>query len=147
MEKSIRVHWIRATMISNESCVKIRRKSISFLPLRLLVPFCPPDCLASLFYTNEWERRILHYSSAIVTHLWARKIARRSTNAIKSYYVLMHLEKWAANTVSQFPESTVVFGSPAILLTCPFFVFKRFRRWDQRRHDVCLKIGGVHSSH
>lgn len=81
--------------------VKIRRKSISFLPLRFLVPFCLPDCLAFLFYINKWEMPILHHSSAMVTHLWARKIAQRSTNAIKSRYFLIHLEKWA---VSQFPE-------------------------------------------
>lgn len=28
--------------------------------------------------------------------LWARKIAQRSTNAIKSRYFLIHLQKWAA---------------------------------------------------
>lgn len=130
--------------------VKIRRKSISFLPLRFLVPFCLPDCLAFLFYINKWEMPILHHSSAMVTHLWARKIAQRSTNAIKSRYFLIHLEKWA---VSQFPERAQFClghepsGSRAILLTCPLLGFKRFRQWNQRRRGVCFKIGAVRSSH
>lgn len=124
--------------------MKIRRKSISFLPLRLLVPFCLPDCLAFLFYINKWEMPILHHSSAMVTHLWARKIAQRSTNAIKSRYFLIHLEKWA---VSVPRESSVLSGSPAILLTCPLLGFKRCRQWNQRRRGVCFKIGAVCSLH
>lgn len=142
MEKSIRVHWIRATMIRNESCVNIRRKSISSLPLRLLVPFCPPDCLASLFYTNEWEMPILHYSSAIVTHLWARKIARRSTSAIKGHYFLMHLEKWAAIQYHSSQRAQFRLGHQP---SCSLALSLGSKH--QRRHGVCLKIGGVHSTH
>lgn len=44
-------------------------------------------------------------------------------------------------------ESSVLSGSPAILLTCLPLGFKRFRQWNQRRRGVCFKIGAVRSSH
>lgn len=37
----------------------------------------------------------LYYPGVIITDLWARKIAQRSSSAIKSHYFLMHLDKWA----------------------------------------------------
>lgn len=131
--------WLRM------SCIwKFRGKSIS-LPLDCLFLFCSLVCLAYFLHTNKWKILKLYYPSTIITDLWAREIAQKSTNAIKSNYFSVHLEMWAVKpAVSQYSEHSSS-RPPAHLPS--LWVQKVYSLWNQRRHSVCLKIGGLYSFH